>query len=110
MLGSSTFSGWVPVTVVPCAAPGMPTNFRYTTADDLVSLTWTPPAGGVTQGYILFAGSAPGVTDILATALGPTPGFAAQAVYGTYFVRITAYERRGLTRRRQRQLGLLQPA
>lgn len=90
VLGSSAFSGWVPVTVGPCTAPTAPTNFRYTTADNLVSLTWTPPATGVTQGYILYAGTAPGVTDVLATALGPAPGFSAPAVFGTYFVRLAA--------------------
>lgn len=89
-LGSSSFSAWAPLTVGPCTAPGAPTNVSYTTADNLVSLTWTAPASGVTQGYNLYAGSAPGLTNVLATALGPAPGFSAPAVYGTYFVRLAA--------------------
>lgn len=90
VLGSSAFSGWTPLTVAPCTPPGAPTNVAYTTADNLVSLTWTPPASGITQGYNLYAGSAPGVTDILGAALGPEPGLSALAAYGTYFVRLAA--------------------
>lgn len=90
VLGSSAFSGWAPLTVAPCTAPGAPTNVAYTTADNLVSFTWTPPASGVTQGYNFYAGSAPGLTDIGGLALGPETGFGGLAAYGTYFVRVAA--------------------
>jgi predicted phage tail protein len=89
-LGSSTFSQAATVVVGPCSTPGTPTNLAYTTADDLVTLTWTAPATGVTQGYWLYAGTAPGQSNALVTALGPTPGFFGPAVYGTYFVRLAA--------------------
>ncbi len=89
-LGTSLPSPDTLVTVGPCSAPGVPTNFAYTTADNLVTLTWTPPATGVTQGYWLYAGLAPGQSSALVTALGATPSFSGPASFGTYFVRIAA--------------------
>ena len=58
-------------------------------ANRTVSLTWTPPAGSV-SGYLVDAGSAPGLTDI-----GTIPTTAASLVVpgvppGTYYVRVRA--------------------
>jgi Matrixin len=90
-LGTSAFSPGTTVTVGPCTAPGTPTSLAYSTADNLVSLRWTPPASGLTQGYWLYAGTVPGGSDALvAPLLGPTPSFFGPAVYGTYYVRIAA--------------------
>lgn len=89
-LGTSGPSPETTVTVGPCQAPGAPTNIAYTTADNLVTLTWTPPATGVTQGYWLYAGLAPGQSNALVTQLGPTPSFAGVATFGTYYVRLAA--------------------
>jgi hypothetical protein len=65
-------------------------NLAYNTADNLVTLTWTPPPTGVTQGYWLYAGTAPGLSNALVTSMGPTPSFFGPAAYGTYFVRLAA--------------------
>jgi hypothetical protein len=89
-LGASAFSLGTTVVVGPCTAPGAPTGLSYTTADNLVTLAWTPPASGVTQGYWLYAGTAPGLSNALVRALGPTPSFFGPAVYGTYYVRLAA--------------------
>ena len=89
-LGTSSFSTGTTVTVGPCTAPGAPTGVAYSTADNLVTLTWTPPASGVTQGYFLYAGTAPGLSNALATTLGPAAGLTAPAVFGTYYVRLAA--------------------
>jgi hypothetical protein len=89
-LGTSLPSPDTAVTVGPCSAPGVPTGLSYTTADNLVTLNWTPPAGGVTQGYWLYAGTAPGLSNALVTSLGPTPSFSGPAAFGTYYVRIAA--------------------
>ncbi len=90
VLGTSGPSPETVVTVGPCEAPGAPTNVAYTTADNLVTLTWTPPATGITQGYWLYAGYAPGDSSALVMPLGPTPAFQAQAPFGTYYVRLAA--------------------
>jgi hypothetical protein len=89
-LGASTFSPGATVVVGPCSAPSAPTGLAYNTADNLVTLTWTPPASGIAQGYWLYAGTAPGLSNALVTALGPTPSFFGPAVYGTYYVRLAA--------------------
>ncbi len=87
-LGTSGPSPDTVVSVGPCSAPTVPTNLGYSTADNLVTLTWTPPAGGVTQGYWLYAGYGPGQSNALVTSLGPTPGFVGTAGVGDYYVRI----------------------
>jgi hypothetical protein len=89
-LGTSGPSPDTIVSVGPCSAPTVPTALAYSTADNLVNITWTPPAGGVTQGYWLYAGFAPGESSALVTSLGPTPGFAGIAPFGDYYVRIAA--------------------
>ena len=87
-LGTSAPSPDTVVSVGPCSAPSVPTNLAYTTADNLVNITWTPPATGVTQGYWLYAGFGPGQSNALVTSLGPTPAFAGTAPFGDYYVRI----------------------
>jgi hypothetical protein len=89
-LGTSPPSPTTEVNVGACAPPGAPTNLAYSTADNLVSITWTPPASGVTQGYWLYAGFSSGESNALVTPLGPTPAFAGSAPFGTYYVRVAA--------------------
>jgi hypothetical protein len=89
-LGISGASPDTVVTVGPCQTPGVPTAMAYSTADNLVTITWTPPATGVTQGYWFYAGFAPGDSSALVMPLGPTPAFQAVAPFGTYFVRLAA--------------------
>ncbi len=90
ILGTSGPSPDRQVTVGPCAAPGAPSGLSYSTADNLVTLNWNPPATGVAQGYWLFAGFSPGASDALVMPLGPTPSFMATAPFGHYYVRIAA--------------------
>ena len=47
-----------------------------------MTLTWTPPATGVAQGYWLYAGTAPGLSNALVTPLGSAPTFAGPADWG----------------------------
>lgn len=56
------------------------------------SFSWDAPTGGTTPvSYVLFAGSAPGRSDIAAFDLGSTATtFAAAAPAGTYFLRVAA--------------------
>jgi hypothetical protein len=90
VLGTSGPSPDTVVNVGPCQAPGVPAGLGYTTADNLVTLSWTAPAGGVTQGYWLFAGFAPGQSDALVLPLGPAPVFSGIAPFGNYYVRVAA--------------------
>jgi predicted phage tail protein len=90
VMGTSAPSPATTVTVGPCTAPGAPTSLAYTLADNLVTLTWAAPASGVTQGYWLYAGTGPGLSNALVTSLGPAPTFSGAANLGTYYVRLAA--------------------
>jgi hypothetical protein len=89
-LGTSGPSPDRQVIVGPCSAPGPPSGLSYTSADNLVTLNWNPPASGVAQGYWLFAGFSPGASDALVMPLGPAPTFSAVAPFGNYYVRVAA--------------------
>ncbi len=89
-LGTSAPSPDRQVIVGPCSAPGAPAPLTYTTADNLVTANWGPPASGVAQGYWLFAGYTPGASDALVMPLGPTTTFSATAPFGSYYVRVAA--------------------
>ncbi len=87
--GVSVVSNEVAITVPPPGAPAPPTALASVVTGTTVSLSWTPPAGAIT-GYVLEAGSAPGLANLVGgLALGPTPSFATTNVPpGTYYVRV----------------------
>lgn len=71
--------------------PDAPPVLAASVIASTVTLRWTPPAGLPVDGYVLTAGSAPGLSDVAALPLGPqslvsVPG----VVAGTYFVRVQA--------------------
>jgi hypothetical protein len=73
--------------------PGEPSGLQASVSQDRrVSLTWTPPAsGGVPTGYLVQAGSAPGLSNLAVISTGSTaPAFAAVAPPGVYHVRVRA--------------------
>jgi hypothetical protein len=90
-LGTSAASPETIVNVAPCVLPGAPGGLSYSAADNIVSITWTPPSSTAPiQGYVLSAGFAQGQSNALVAQLGPTPGFSGFAPAGNYFVRVQA--------------------
>jgi hypothetical protein len=90
-LGTSTASPEIVVNVAPCVLPGAPSGLAYSAADNIVSITWTPPSSSPPiQGYILSAGFGQGQSNALVTQLGPTADFSGFAPAGNYFVRVQA--------------------
>lgn len=89
--GVSALSNEVAVVVPPPAAPPPPANLTASVAGATVSLSWSAPAGPIT-GYVIEAGSAPGLVDIVPGApLGPVAGLAVPGVpRGRYHVRVRA--------------------
>ncbi len=89
--GVSVLSNEVAVVMPAPGAPAAPTVLTAAVSGRTVSLSWTPPAGAIT-GYVLEAGSAPGLANIiLGLALGGAPGIVAPNVPpGTYYVRVRA--------------------
>jgi hypothetical protein len=90
-LGTSTASPETIVNVAPCVLPGAPGGLSYSAADNIVSITWTPPSSTAPiQGYVLSAGFSQGQSNALVTQLGPTAGFSGFAPPGNYYVRVQA--------------------
>ena len=89
--GISGPSNEVQVVVSLPGAPAAPAALAALVGGSSVALSWTAPAGSVT-GYVLEAGSAPGLADLVAGfALGPTPSFVVPGVPpGRYYVRVRA--------------------
>lgn len=73
------------------SAPGTPTNLAATVTGSTVNITWgAPGSGGTVAGYVLEAGTAPGLTDIT-TFTTATLGLTVPGVpTGQYFVRVRA--------------------
>ena len=74
-----------------CTAPGAPASFTGSSNDNVVNLQWTAPTSGVTEGYLVVAGSGSGLADL---AVLPYPATATSLVgavpYGTYYTRVHA--------------------
>ncbi len=89
--GTSAPSGEVFLTVgAPDVLPAAPTNLTSNVAGSTLTLFWTAPAGPVT-GYVLEAGSAPGLATIGAARIGATTSFVIPGVpAGIYYVRVRA--------------------
>ncbi len=89
--GTSGPSGEVFFTIgAPDALPAAPTALTSTVAGSTLTLSWTAPAGPVT-GYVLEAGSAPGLANIGAATIGASPSLVIPGVpAGAYYVRVRA--------------------
>jgi hypothetical protein len=80
------------------AVPVAPFGLRSTVVGSLVTLNWSPPVtGGVVGGYILEAGTAPGLSNVVQVPLGVTTTFSGIAVSGVYYVRVRAINSCGLS-------------
>ena len=89
--GTSAPSNEAQVTVGACAPPGAPGTLSAATSGNNVSLQWSAPASGVTQGYLLATGSQPGASNLFVGALAATPtALGAPVPFGTYYSRIHA--------------------
>ncbi len=75
------------VTVGGCAAPGSPSPLSASLNGRQVRLEWSPVAGAAS--YVLEAGSVPGASNIVVTAVGGT-SVTTPAPPGTYYVRVKA--------------------
>lgn len=75
-----------------CAGPVAPSGLQSTVSGLLVTLSWAAPSGGAAPtGYVIEAGSAPGLANIaVVNTASPATTFAATAVPGTYYVRVRA--------------------
>jgi hypothetical protein len=80
------------VGVAACGAPPVaPVALTQSVAGGLVTFAWTPGAGGCAPThYVLSAGSAPSLSNIVSLNVGLQTALAAPAPPGTYYVRVAA--------------------
>lgn len=75
---------------IPGNAPNPPT-LSGASIGNTVSLSWTPAAtGGAPTSYTLYAGSAPGATELATIRLPNTTRFSATAPTGLYYLTVVA--------------------
>ncbi len=77
----------------------VPTGFVATWSGTTATLQWTAPAGDTPEdtptGYILEAGSSPGLSDIAAVSVGNVTSYSADISAGTYYVRVRSVNPHG---------------
>jgi titin len=77
-------------------APHAPTELVSSGTSGEVSLSWSAPRGGPPPaGYVIEAGSAPGLTDLASLSVGNVTSFTTTAPPGLYYVRVRAANDRG---------------
>ena len=85
-----------PTNVSPDPPPGTPTGLRSTVAGTTVSLNWTPPSGGTApQNYVLYAGTAPGQSNVGMASTNNTALVVPNVPDGIYYVRVVAVNSAG---------------
>ena len=83
------------VIVKGAEAPEAPSNLAASGEGSSVSLTWSAPAGQV-SGYVIEAGSAPGLSDVGMLNVGAATAFGTTAAPGVYYVRVRAVNTQGV--------------
>jgi hypothetical protein len=88
-----------PTEDIEIRTPGTPQEPTALAAGGLgatVDLRWTASAGGyAAAGYIVEAGSAPGLADLAVLTVGDVTRFTTTAPPGVYYVRVRAFNARG---------------
>ncbi len=83
------------VVVKAADVPAAPSNLAASGEGSSVSLTWSAPAGQV-SGYVIEAGSAPGLRDVGTLNVGAATAFGTTASPGVYYVRVRAVNPQGV--------------
>ncbi len=88
--GTSAASNEASVVVGPaCTVPGAPV-LSGSRSGNVITITWTTPAGGPVTGYTVRAGSSSGTSNLYNSAVGSTTTVSAAVGTGNYFIRVVA--------------------
>jgi len=76
--------------------PDAPSQLASNGSSGDVNLSWAAPQGGYApSGYVIEAGSAPGLNDLASLSVGTITSFTTTAPPGVYYVRVRAFNDRG---------------
>jgi len=76
-------------------APARPTSLLASGSGSVVNLQWVAPPGDTHTGFVIEAGSAPGLANLAVLPVGNTTSFSTTAPPGRYYVRVRAVNTRG---------------
>lgn len=80
------------------APPPPPLGLTASVTGRLVRFTWTPPAGPAPTGYVIEAGSAPGLANLARLPIGASSSFdVADVPSGVYHVQLRAQNAQGVS-------------
>ncbi len=81
--------------LVPPGAPNAPTTLVHSRVNGIVNLRWNAPTGPAPTGYLIEAGTAPGLSNLARAEVGTATTFSTPIPAGTYYVRVRAVGARG---------------
>lgn len=79
------------------AVPPNPHSLSASGTGSTITLRWLAPAGSTHTGFVIEAGSAPGLADLASLPVGNVTSFTTSAPAGLYFVRVRAVNSRGIS-------------
>lgn len=85
-----------PRDAVPDPPPSAPTGLSATISGSTVSIAWTAPSGGTSpQGYVLYAGTAPGLSNVGMASTSATGLVVPNVPDGIYYIRVVSVSAAG---------------
>jgi hypothetical protein len=81
---------------VPDPPPAAPTGLTASISGSTVSISWTAPSGGTPpQGYVLYAGTAPGLSNVGMASTNATGLVVPNVPDGIYYIRVVSVSTAG---------------
>jgi hypothetical protein len=85
-----------PRDAVPDPPPAAPTGLTASISGSTVSISWTAPSGGTPpQGYVLYAGTAPGLSNVGMASTNATGLVVPNVPDGIYYIRVVSVSTAG---------------
>ena len=83
------------ITLEGRGAPANPHSLSASGTGSTITLQWVAAGGGTQNGFVIEAGSAPGLADLVSLPVGNVTSFTTTVPAGLYYVRVRAVNARG---------------